>query len=106
MEDLIAEEYPQHLVVPGRRRALRYVRVAAGLVLLVGYLAMLARQGLAAQLALAATTALCTVVTQWIQRTIVTAPPRGHAAGNRGTSTTTVPLPKAADRSTRNGGAD
>jgi hypothetical protein len=105
VEDLLAEEYPQHPAVPGRRRTLHYVRVAAGLVLLTGYLAMLAQQGVAAQLALAATPALCTVATQWIKRTIVSAPPRERAAGNRITSTTGQP-PKAADRSTRNGGAD
>ncbi len=67
------EEYPYRSIRPGRRRVLRYVQVGAGLALLTGYSTVLVHLGFAAQVALAATTTLCMLTTQWAQRTIADA---------------------------------
>jgi hypothetical protein len=91
MEDLIDEEYSQYPVKPGRHRVLAYVRVAAGLVLLIVFLGVIARVGFAAEVALAGTTVLCSAVTEWLQRTIVAAPPPPRATANPITSTIVLP---------------
>jgi hypothetical protein len=67
------EEYPCRSIRPDRRRVLRYVQALAGLALLVGYSTVLVHLGFATQVALAMTTTLCMITTQWAQRTIADA---------------------------------
>jgi hypothetical protein len=65
--------------------------VAAGLVLLVVFLGVIAHLGFAAEVALAGTTVLCSAMTEWLQRTIVAAPPPPPATRNPITSTIVRP---------------